>query len=361
MVVPAEAEFNMRRLLYIGVFVALASCVLVRADGLPGTVTFSDGHTLTGALSLTPGKTLRVYINDTTTVSLALAEVKEMKMKVEKEEMRKGYYFPTPGQATQAETGDVYPVRYLSVEIALAGGKTVSGHLLTTMLYCETDAGTQKVPLLAKITGEDGQKIDDLVYPADIQVNAGAAAGAAAQIDLTQAGITAKNPPVFFGKPDLTQLPSAQVDGKPVWTVSTEHPDKIVFAVEAAEGVHVAWPDGDAGPDIEKAVQAGLADMHDFYDSRELLGSVAEDDDVYSIVMLKRTGAMVDAGGQPVTNGMVPWRVVIMHFDYDAEKKKVTLLTRATLAVGRAMGNSPLPAVLKQPELLRDISAGSKP
>jgi hypothetical protein len=294
-------------------------------------------------------------------VSLSLAEVKEIRLKVEKEEMQKGFYFPNPGQATQAETGDVYPVRYFSVEIALADGKTVAGHLLTTMLYCENDDGTQKVPLMAKMTGDDGQKIDDLVYPADIRFDAGPSAAGLMQIDLTQAGFTPKNPPVFFTKPDMAPLPSSRVAGKQVWTVSTDHPDKIVFAVEAADGVHVAWPDSPAEPDVEKAVQDALANMHDFYDSRTLLGSVAEDDDVYSVVMLKRTGPMVDAGGQPVTNGMIPWAVVVMHFDYDAAAKKVTLLNRATLAVGRAMGNSPVPAVLKRPELSRDISAGTSP
>jgi hypothetical protein len=344
----------MKRVLYISVFAALAACALVRADGRPGTVTYSDGRTLTGGLLLSPGKNLRVYTDDTTAVSLSLAEVKEIRIKVEKEEMRKGFYFPNPGQATQAETGDVYPVRYFSVEIALADGKTVAGHLLTTMLYCENDDGTQKVPLMAKITGDDGQKIDDLVYPADIRFDA--AAPGVAQIDLTQAGFTPKNSPVFFTKPDMTPLPSSQVEGKQVWTVSTDHPDRIVFAVEAADGVHVAWPNSPAGPDVEKAVQDGLANMHDFYDSRTSLGSVAEDDDVYSVVMLKRAGPMVDAGGQPVTNGMIPWAVVMMHFDYDAAAKKVTLLNRATLAGGRAYNNSPVPAVLKQPELLSDIT-----
>jgi hypothetical protein len=159
----------------------------------------------------------------------------------------------------------------------------------------------------------------------------------------------------------MTPLPSTQVQGKQAWTVSTDQPDKIVFGVEAADGVHVAWPSSEAGPDVGKAVQEGLTNMHDFYDSRTLLGCVAEDDQVYAIVMLKRVGSMVYASGQPVTNGMIPWRVVVMHFDYDAAARKVTLLNRATLAVGRAEGNSPAPAVLKQPELLRDISARTSP
>jgi len=336
---------------------AMVCCAWAHADDRTGTVTFSDGHTITGTLTLAPGKSLRIYTSDTTAVSLALAEVKDMRFKVEKEEMRKGFYFPTPGQATQAETGDVYPVRYLSVETTLRDGKTVSGHLLTTMLYCENDDGAQKVPLMAKITGEDGQKIDDLVYAQDIRFDAGAPPAAAALVDLTQAGLTPKSPPVFFTKTDMTPLPATQVVGKQEWTISTDHPDKIVFAEEAADGIHVAWPGSEAGPDVEKAVQVGLTNMHDFYDSRTLLGCVAEDDQVYAVVLLKRLGSMVNGDGTPVTNGMIPWRVVMMHFDYDATAKKVTLLNRATLALGRAFNNSPPPAVLKQPELLRDITS----
>lgn len=340
----------------------IASSAAARADGRPGTVQFSDGRTETGALSLTPGKRLRIYTNDTTAVSLALEQVKEMRIKVEKEEMREGYYFPNPGQTTQAKTGDVYPVRYLSAEITLADGKTLTGHLLTTMLYLENDQGAAtKIPLMAKLTGADGQKIDDLVYAQDIRFDAGAPAAAAAQVDLTHAGFTSAKPPVFLTKPDLTPLTSSQIDGKPVWTVWTDHPDKLVFAVEAADGVHVAWPGSEAGPDAAKAVQEGLANLHDFYDSRTLLGCVLEEDDIYAIVLLQRKGAMVAADGTPVTNGMIPWCVAMMHFDYDAGAKRVTLLNRATLAVGRAHDNSPAPPVLKQPELLRDISLKATP
>ena len=349
------------RCLYIYAAFALVPIAWAHADGRPGAITYSDGHTQTGDLYLSPGKSLRIYTTETTTVSLSLDQVVEMRFKVEKEEMLDGFYFPNPGQATQAKTGDHYPVRYLSTDITLADGKTVSGHLLTTMLYLDNDDGTQKVPLMAKISGDDGQKIDDLVYAQDIRFDSSAPVAGTSVVDLTQVGFTPKSPPAFFTKSDMTALPSSQVAGKQTWTVSTNHPDQIVFGLEAADGIHVAWPGIEADPDVSKAVQDALTNMHDFYDTRTLIGCVAEDDQVYAIVMLKRVGSMVDGGGTPITNGMIPWRVVDMHFDYDATTKRVTLLNRATLAVGRAGNNSPVPAVLKQPELLRDISAKTTP
>jgi len=343
------------------VFCALLACVPLHGDGRPGTVVFSDGHTITGGLLLSPGKDLRIYTSDTVAVTLSLDQVKEMRIKVEKEEMRKGFYFPNPGQATQAETGDVYPVRYLSAEIVLEDGKTLAGHLLTTMLYCENDDGTQKVPLMAKITGEDKQKIDDLVYAQDIRFDSSVAATGGTEIDLTQAGISPKSKPVILAKPTLVALPATQIEGKQAWNVASDHPESVLFAVEAADGIHVAWPSTEAAPEVRKAVQEALVNMHDFYDSRTLLASTVEESDVYSLAMLKRVGSMVNGDGTPVTNGMIPWDVVVLHFDYDAEAGKVTLLNRTTLAVGRAYNNSPPPAVLKQPELLRDIRARTKP
>ena len=353
----------MKPYLILGALLVLVSSTLARADGRPGTITYSDGHTLTGGLLLTPGKSLRIYTTDTTAVSLSLDQVKEMRFKVEKEEMRNGFYFPTPGQATQAKTGDTYPVRYLSVEIALEDGTTLTGHLLTTMLYCENDDGTQKIPIEAKMTGEDGQKIDDVVYPQDIRFDSGPAGAAAAggtEIDLTQAGFAPKGTPVFFAKPDLEALPATPIEGKQAWVVASDQPENVLFSVEAADGIHVAWPNESAGADVQKAVQDGLVNMHDFYDSRALLDCILEGDDVYALVMLKRTGAMVDGAGNPITNGMIPWCVAVMHFNYDAAGKKVTLLNRARLAI-HGDDNSPAPAVLKQPELLRDISARTNP
>jgi hypothetical protein len=348
----------MRRLIHLGILAAM-SCLRAQADGLPGSIDFSDGHTVRGALSLTPGRQLRIYTTETTAVSVALAEVKEMRFTVEKEEMRHGFYFPNPGQATQAQTDDVYPTRSLSAEISLADGKTIAGHLMTTTLYVENDDATQKVVLMAKMTGENHTKIDDLVYPTVIRFDGGGAAVGHAQIDLTQAGFVPLHPPVIFAKPDLTPLPASPTEGKPIWTVPSDHPEKILLSVEAADGIHVAWPPEPArpaDPTVRQVVEASLVNMHDFFDTRKVLACVLEDDDVYTLVMLSRVGPTY--GFEP---GRIPWSLVALRWKYDADARKVVLLNRTNLAVGRAENNSPLPAVLKQADLLRDITAKANP
>jgi hypothetical protein len=344
-------------LLAAGLFAAW--CGSARAEGRPGSVEWSDGRKLAGAISLTPGKDLRLFTS-TAQVSLQLAEVKEIRFKPEKEEMWEGFYFPNAGQATQVKTGEVYPIRYLQTQITLADGQAVEGHLFTTTLYVETDDATEKVVLMAKQTGANGQKLADLVYPTAIRFDAGGASAGSARIDLTQAGLKDIQPPLIFARPDLSMPPAQQTDGKSVWTVPSADPKKLLFAVEAGDGVHVAWPEAKIDPAMQQAVETGLKVMRDFYDTRTLLGCFADADagDVYSLVMMKRVGKTVNGDGTPGDPNIIPWSLVILRWKYDPEQKKATLLNRVLLKIGRTEGNSPPPAVFKEPELFRDISGG---
>ncbi|MEI9998996.1 MAG: hypothetical protein WDO13_07405 [Verrucomicrobiota bacterium] len=337
--------------------VAFASFAAARADGRAGTVEYSDGRALTGAVSLAPGKELRVFTG-AAPVSVSLDTVKEIRFTVEKDEMREGFYFPNAGQATQAKTGDVYPVRYLAVVVTLADGTVVSGHLISTTLYVDGGDTVEKVVLLGKLTGQTGQKPGDIVYPARVRFDAGGAGAAAGavQIDLTQSGFVPTKSPVVLARPALTLLPASRSGDKLVWTVPAASPGAVLFAVEAADGIHVAWPAEPVPPDPELArmVSAALAGMHDFYDTRTLLGCFRDGDEVGALVMLKRTGAVYEFSADKT-----PWSLVALHGNYDAAARKVALLDRTLIALGRAQDNSPPPAVLKQPELLRTISAAA--
>jgi hypothetical protein len=330
--------------------------ISVHADGRAGAVEWSDGHKQVGALSLTPGKDLRIFTS-TAQVSLQLSEVKEIHFKPEKEEMREGFYFPNAGQATQAKTGEVYPVRYLQTDITLEDGKIIEGHLFTTTFYIENEDATDKIVILAKQTGTNGQKMADLAYPASITFDAPAGPVASVQIDLTTAGLSNIHPPVIVARPDLALLPVEQMDGKPIWNVAWGNPAQILFSVEAADGVHVAWPGAEVDPDIRKAVDYSLKVMQDFYDTRTVLGCFSDVDagDVYSLVMMKRMGETYSYSADKK-----PWSLVIFRWKYDPEQKKTTLLNKIALVTGRIEGGAQLPVVLKQPELLKDISAVPK-
>jgi hypothetical protein len=348
-----------RRLVGSAIVLVFLLCPNAHADGRAGTIEFSDGHKLSGAISLTPGKQLKLF-TATVPVTLALDEVKEIHFKPEKEEMREGYYFPNAGQATQAKTGEIYPVRYVHSELTLADGKTLEGHLFTTMLYVEADDSTQKVVLEAKQTGTDGEKMADLIYPTAIQFDVPVASAGLVRIDLAQAGFTALHPPLVMVRPDLSQ-PLVQPEGdKPAWSAPTANPAKVLFAVEASDGIHLAWPAAESDPGIEDAVKKGLADLHDFFDTRDLLGCFTDGDDVYSLVMLKRVGRSVDGGGN-TEKGKVPWSLVVVRWKFDADQKKVTLLNRVLVKLGGIESNPQPPPVLKEAGLLNDVSAEAKP
>ena len=349
----------LNRLLLASVMFA-AWCGMANADeARAGAVEWSDGHKVAGAISLTPGKDLRVFTADSQ-VALSLDEVKEIRFTPEKEEMWEGFYFPNAGQATQVKTGEVYPIRYLQTHITLGNGQVVEGHLFTTVFYVEPDEGpNEKVVVMAKQTGANGQKLVDLVYPTVIRFDAGGASAGSARIDLTQSDLKGIQTPLIFTWPDLSSPPVQQVAGKPIWTVPTDDPAKLLFSVEAADGIHVAWPDAEPDPDTKQAVDTGLKVMRDFYDSRTQLGCFADasTDDIYSLVMMKRLGKKVDGNGTIIGPDITPWSLVILRWKYDADQKKATLLNRVLLKIGRIDATHPEPKIFREPGLLRDISA----
>ena len=342
--------------LLLAVTMVFARSSAAHADGRPGSVEWSDGRKVAGAISLTSGKDLRLFTG-TGQVSLSLAEVNEVRFTPEKEQMWEGFYFPNAGQATQVKTGEVYPIRYLQTQITLANGQVLAGHLFTTTFYVESDDGTEKIVVMAKQTGANGQKLTDLVYPTVVRFDAGTASAGSAQIDLTQAGFVPTHPPVIVARPDLTLLPIQPAPGKPIWTVPADA-RQLFFSVEAADGIHVAWPETEAGPDMRQAVDNALKIMQDFYDDRTLLGCTADADagDIYSLVMMKRVRKSLNGDATPLKADIIPWSLVILRWKYDPDQKKATLLNRVLLKIGRTNDNSPAPVVFKQAALLLDIS-----
>jgi hypothetical protein len=355
-----KRPFFMRTLLALALVAAGGGAA--RADGRAGAIEFSDGHKATGAVSLTPGKDLRLY-TDVSQVALSMDEVKEIRFKPEKEEMWEGFYFPDAGQTTQVKTGEVYPIRYLKTEITLADGKVLLGHLYTTTFYVEGDDTTQKVVVMAKQTGPNGTKLADLIYPTVIRFDAASSAAGFSQIDLTQANLPGMKPPVIVRRPDLALLPVQPIEGKLIWTIPVANAaGQIFFSVQADDGVHVAWPDGEPDPDMKQAADTGLKNMQDFYDNRATLGYLTDADagDIYTLCMLKRLGKAVAGDGSAFPESIVPYSLVILRWKYDPDQKKATLLNRALLYMGRQDPTHSLVTVLKQPALLSDISGNKQ-
>jgi len=322
----------------------------------PGTVTFSDGKKMTGDLTLTPGKQLKLFTSNEP-VELPLEETKELRFTPESEKMQQGFYFPEAGQATQAKTNDIYPIRNIHTQITLPDGHVLEGHLFTTVLYVQDASGAaQKVVLEAKQTGQDGQKLADLPYPTDITFTD--AGGGTTHLDLSKENIAGAQAPVVISTPDLT--PVALVAGTTplTWSMPAPDPSKLFLSVQGADGFHVGWPAQEADPAVVAAIQVGLHNMQDFYDTRELLGASADPDgtDYYTLVMASRKG--VSYGMDANT---IPWSLIVLHWTYDADTNKANLVNRAPFGIGRGTVGTPTPPVLKSPALLNDISGPPTP
>jgi hypothetical protein len=342
----------------LGAGIAAFACGTVLADdGRPGTVQWSNGRKVQGAISVTQGKDLRMFV-DGELYSVKLDEVKEIRFKAMNEELFKGFYFATAGQDTKTYTGEVYPIRDIEAQITLLTGKVLEGKLYPMMLYLTADDVKQKVIVVAKQTGANGQSLADLVYPSDILFDTGGSAANVTQVDLSQAALVNPLPPVIVIRPDLTQLAMDQTPGKQVWVVPSATPEKVLFGVTASDGIHVSWP-LDVAPapaynaDVEKAVNDGIGLMREFYDTRTLLGCYLDGDDVYSLVMMKRLGTTA-----AIEANMYTWNLFVLHWKYDADTKKVTgLLNRISLATDHARQGSEPPPVIKEAGYLKYITA----
>ena len=334
--------------------VLLLSMTGAYADGRAGSVQWSDGRQVAGAISLTSGKTLRLFL-DKQQVTLDLDNVKQLVFTPEKEELFEGFYFPNAGQATQVKTGEVYPIRYLQTQVTLADGKVLTGHLYTTTFYIENDDRTQKLVVMAKQTGADKEKLADLVYPTLVRFDTVSPNAGKSLLDLGK--IALKNPqdPVIITRPDLAFVVTQQNVGASGWTVQAADPAMLFVSVRDDAGFHIGWPAGAPNVEMKQAADAGLKTMQDFYDDRTPLGYVTDREagEVYMLALLKRAARFVNGGGEEHDT---PWSMVVLRWKYDPEQKKVTLMNRALLGIGRMDSNRPQPAVFKQPEVLANIT-----
>lgn len=360
MVAAEEAESHMKRsVLFLTVWLSGAGvlCSALAVSKLIATVEWSNGRTLEGAISLTPGKDLRLFVGNQQT-ALRFEDIKELIFTPEKEEQRESFTFAEPGQAKQEKNGEIYPIRYLKTRVLFWNGKVLEGHLYTTVLYIETEEKTEKLVLLAKQTGKVGQKMEEVVYPQRIRLVPSVKTSGECQVDLWRADLKGVKSVRFYAKPDLTPLAARGYQG-PAFYVGIGEPSRILYYVECEDAIRVAWPnENDA--ESKRAVEAALAssDMRDFYDDRTLLGCFMDGDsgDVYSLVLMIRREKTHSFKGDKL-----PWAISLLRWKYDAEEKKVTLLKRVDWFSGRVETDTPEhkaqpPRVLLDSKLLEYIT-----
>jgi hypothetical protein len=347
MVAATKDEPVLMRTIFLLLGLAAASVVHAR----PGVVEYSDGHSVTGNVTLTPGKQIQ-FLDGTQQRAFGLELVREIRFWAEEETMERKWRFREAGKADKEFTGQPMPVRHVKATVALADGGTITGHLFTTVLYVENAEGARKVILLAKQRGEEGQTFAQLVYPSRIAFTDEAGhAGARWTVKLGHA------PDEFMGLAlgSLTRL-DARRAGAGQYSLAAPLGEELLLGYRQGNEIMVGWTTN-AEEKVVARVREGVKDAEDFFDGKELLG-VWHDEvagNVYSLMLLHRKGGTTLGGAKSQ-----PWRVSVWRWKYDSETNQLMLAGRGDLFRGIIGHGDALPAVKTSEKLWRPKVTGQQ-
>jgi hypothetical protein len=306
-----------------------------------GRIEYSDGRQLSGSLSLTPGSELKLHVGNQIKV-LALERVQELRMTPEKESLEQSYRFPEAGKAIKETQGQPYPVRYLSTTVVLADGETIKGHLYTTVLYVEAGDNNQKVILLAKQRGNEGDTLSSLVYPARIVFgDAASPTATTVRLKLNLPGLSAGSEVAALSRGPLTRLEAKPSLPAGEYQMPSALGQDFFLAVKSGRRIVVGWPKT-TDPQPAALVRSALPNSEDFFDDRRLLGVFRDEVDglLYSLLLAARKG--------PTTldeTRSQPWRLEIYRWKPDEDGHRVMLAGQGYLFRGIGAKNEAVPAV----------------
>jgi len=309
-----------------------------------GRVEFSDGTAAEGKISLTPGGALKIESGAQIRV-LELDRVQEIRISPESEAMDRNWRFKEAGQTAKEYFGDPYPVRYLTATVILAGGQSFSGHLYSTVLYVEGAESAQKVLLLYKQTGGEGQTLKDLVYPVRISFG-GAAAADTATARLRFLNSSGQRPAPGNEIAALTRGALVRLSVTPTAALNefkmTSPLGKEFFLAFKTGGKIVAgWP-AEKDEKTLAQVQNALPKSEDFFDERRVLGVFRDPAaaEIYSLIFAARKGqtTLEQAKSQP-------WRLEIYRWKTETGSDRLMLAGQGYLFRGIGAKDEAVPEV----------------
>jgi hypothetical protein len=338
---------------------ALLALAVVAAAGAveprDGRVEFSDGTAAEGKISLTPGGSLKIQ-SGTLIHVLELDRVREIRISPESEAMDRNWRFKEAGQTAKEFFGEPYPVRYLTATIILAGGQSFSGHLYSTVLYVEGAESAQKVLLLYKQTGGEGQTLKDLVYPVRISFGDAAAADTTTATLRFQMSSGQKWAPgtniAVLTRGALVRLavtPTAADNefkmtsplGKEFFLAIKEEVHAATWPTVNVVKIFVGWP-AEKDEKTLAQVQNALPKSEDFFDERRVLGVVRDPAaaEIYSLIFAARKGqtTLEQAKSQL-------WRLEIYRWKTEAGSDRLMLAGQGYLFRGIGAKDEAVPEV----------------
>jgi hypothetical protein len=130
-----------------------------------GTITFSDGSTISGSISTTLDKPLRIWVEEKGHYDdIPFQRITSAEAAIVWERDQQEYQFLTSGSDVKTFTGRTYPARETVYTLTLRDGRRVKGSIVAP-LDVRTDDGREKLVVLSKRDkGAVGQSLKDLVY-----------------------------------------------------------------------------------------------------------------------------------------------------------------------------------------------------
>jgi hypothetical protein len=136
------------------------------------TITLSDGTKLTGPLTTTPLKPLRMYVEETKEyVDVPIDDIASMKAAVVWERDEKEWQFKLSGSDEKVYSGKTYPARETTYTIKTMEGKEISGSIAAP-LYLKRGDESKTLVLHKRDKGEVGQTLKQLIYVKEVQFDA---------------------------------------------------------------------------------------------------------------------------------------------------------------------------------------------
>jgi hypothetical protein len=283
-----------------------------------GEIQFSNGETITGAISLVSGGELKLQSGNQLH-TLPFDQVREIRLLPEKETMERKWQFKEAGQVAKKYEGEPYPIRYLQAVLMLAGNQCQTGHLYTTALLVDGDDKTEKVILPAKQSGRPGESLNTLVYPTRVLLAStvtGAGAADETSLKFRAPESLRVDEVVLLTRDNLSRFEGGQRSGSGEFLLPPLPGQTFFLAVKSGGNLAVGWP-RERPETLEASVREALRSAEDFFDDRRLLGIYYDvsNANVYSLLMLARQGKTTLEKSRSQ-----PWRLAVWRWKYQDQR-----------------------------------------
>ncbi len=142
-----------------------------QAQELSGNIKLSDGSTITGPITTTPSKPLRIWVEQQHEyIDVPLEEVRMIEASVLWERMEREWHFIASGSDVKEYTGRTYPARELQFTFTLQDGRKITGGTVTP-LYVQQEKQQRLIVLPKRQKGEIGTELGSLLYPKVIEIS----------------------------------------------------------------------------------------------------------------------------------------------------------------------------------------------